>query len=203
MLDGFSRLLYPGQYTVQYALMRWLRGFRIAIPVYVPVYLTSTFLFSMGRAVRAPVATLKRVISGIALSSTFLTTYCAIGVCMVPLLRRLGFRYSVAGRFAPLTFCIAGVVAGSSLFIEKKSRRIELALFVWAKACDIMWILGKENPNPIIRKVVTGLPGQMLLFGLSLSSIMHAYLRHPHMIRPAYRGIMRRFFDADNRHVFL
>ena len=130
--------------------------------------------------------------------------YCMIGVCMVPLMRRLGFRYSVAGRLAPLCFSIAGVVAGTSLFLEKKSRRIELALFVWAKACDIMWFLGKEQRHlPIISKVVTGLPGEIMLFGLSLSSIMHAYLRHPHMIRPSYRGIMRRFFDADNRHQFL
>ena len=82
-LDSFSRLLYPGQWTVVYAVQRWLRGFRLAVPVYVPVYLTSTLIFSLGRTIRAPLASLKRVLNGIAVSSAFLTTCVRVLCCAV------------------------------------------------------------------------------------------------------------------------
>eukprot|EP00947_MAST-08B_sp_MAST-8B-sp1_P000924 g924.t1 len=178
----------------------------LSVPVYVPVYLTSTLLFSASRLLTRPLPQLQRVAKGIAVSSLFLTTYTAIGVSMLPVLRWLGLRYSVVGpSLAPLAVSAAGMIAGFSVLLEKKSRRIELALFVFQKAIDVVWNLASNAKGPwrwLLAEVVTGLPGQVLLFSTALGSIMHAFVRHPHMIRGTYRSMLRRFFDSDTRHTF-
>ena len=205
-IDGFAQLLHPGESTLWYFVKRWFLGFKLSVPVYVPVYLTSTLLFSASRLLTRPLPQLQRVAKGIAVSSLFLTTYTAIGVSMLPVLRWLGLRYSVVGpSLAPLAVSVAGMIAGFSVLLEKKSRRIELALFVFQKAIDVVWNLASNAKGPwrwLLAEVVTGLPGQVLLFSTALGSIMHAFVRHPHMIRGTYRSMLRRFFDSDTRHTF-
>ena len=139
----------------------------------------------------------------VATSSMFLSTYCTVGVISVVMLRRLGLRRSTAGALAPFSVAGAGAIAGWTVLMEKKSRRVELGLFVWAKACDIFWQLAENSNLPILSKILTGLPGQLLLFMAGWASMMHAFVRHPTMIRPTYLSLLRRFVDSDSRHQFL
>ena len=94
-----------------------------------PRVLTRGILTSMVAAALADARSLR-----IAMSSAFLTTYTAVGVTAVVLLRHLGLRHSVVGsKLSQCALVLGGMVAGLTVLLEKKSRRVELALFVWAK----------------------------------------------------------------------
>ena len=83
-----------------------------------------------------------------------------------------------------------------SVILEKKSRRIELALYVMGKALEARYNRLREL------KYIPRIPnGEVGLFMLCLSIIMHAYVRYPQMIRRAYYSTMEGFFDSDERHV--
>lgn len=80
--------------------------------------------------------------------------------------------------------------------MEKKSRRIELGLYVLGKAVEARYNhLRQLGYLPRIPN------GEVGFFMLCLGIIMHAYVRHPEMIRRAYYSTMEGFFDSDQRHV--
>ena len=148
-------------------------------------------------------------------SATFLSTYCTFSINFVLFYRALGLRYRYVGSLAQYTYGIAGLTGSLfSTLIEKKSRRIELALYVLSQAveslCNAIAGVHTYRPGEIVVGAVKATAfkassstsvGVLLSFMASMAVVGHAYMRHPDVIRGVYLGMLRRFFDSDERHV--
>lgn len=78
----------------------------------------------------------------------------------------------VATRDHKLVYWFAGAIAASSVLLEKKARRAELALYVLPRAADSLWyILNKRHLIPNIKNTEVSL-------SLSHTSLMHARAVH-------------------------
>jgi len=193
-----GEIVHPGQTFLRFFTVSFLSGVKKALPVYLPVFTLPVLLFYPLSLVKAPVKTLSRTLSGVLRSTVFLALYCATGVSTITLLRQFGVTYTNLGRFAHISPAIAGFMSGLATLIEKKSRRIELALYVLGKAIEGRTLqLSRAGMLPNFEGA------DILVFMGSLSVIMHAYVRHANMLRPSYHSVLCRFFDADNRHVFI
>lgn len=75
----------------------------------------------------------------------------------------------VATRDHKLVYWFAGAIAASSVLLEKKARRAELALYVLPRAADSLWyILNKRHLIPNIKNTEVS---------LSLSLSLHSCTR--------------------------
>lgn len=186
---SFCEVLHPHEGCVGAGLTFFKGGLRRALPVYVPVYLVSTLVFRSKSLVKAPWQTVLGIIRNVLQSSVFLSAYCTqswLGACAVSLLGLRGV----------LTAAFAGCCGGTSIFIERKSRRIELGLYVGAHAlkaafrCLIKWGWLKSLPSPA---------GEVVLFSFGISLLMHAFTRNPRLMRKTYYGLFRFFFGSGSR----
>jgi hypothetical protein len=193
-------LFHPTTSFVSFAVTYFLRGLRVALPVYVPVYLVPLVVFSHRRLMAKPVDTLMSTAQGIATSTLFLATYCTLGITSISLFRTLGLRYDVVGNAAEIGLALSGALAGLSTVIEKKHRRIELALYVLQRALDGVHKIASEKFGEHVASPVFG---DSALFAALVAMVAHSHLRHADLVRPAYRSFLTRFFDTDERHVFL
>jgi hypothetical protein len=90
---------------------------------------------------------------------------------------------------------LAGFFGGLMVSIEKRSRRLELALYVLAQAIPSAYRnLVAKGRLPHIRNF------EVLLFMSSMVVIMHAYILHPHLLRPSYLSLLRFFFGSGGRN---
>eukprot|EP00941_MAST-03F_sp_MAST-3F-sp1_P001328 g1328.t1 len=186
-----------------YALFRYfINGLKLAVPVYVPVYSLSTLLFQRKKLFSKAkfFTTVTKVLFNISRSCIFLSLFCTIGVGSLAILRAVGLRYSVAGKHARHLFVVAGAMAGGSVLIEKKSRRIELALYLARIAAGSLWKIANTEKWVIVR-ILFGIPvlgkalyrkGNVLLFCCALASLLHARLRHPAVLRKSYSSVIDR-----------
>ena len=104
-----------------------------SIPVYAPVYLFPALLVH-GRALfdgsPAAAALWAKTAKGVLRSSAFLALYCTLcwrGACV-------GFR--ALGRVSPVGIPATAWVGGLATLVEKKSRRMELALYCLSRAVE-------------------------------------------------------------------
>ena len=192
-------ILHPGQSFLQFAVKYFINGLRNAAPVYVPVYAVPLLLFSRKRLMKDPLNTLKGAMMGASRSTLFLATYCTFGIGFMSVGRRLGLRYDTIGSFAKIVPFLCGAVAGLATLIEKRSRRIELALYVMSKAVEGLYNALRERLGD---RLMAPWGGEQLLFAASFAVVCHANLRHPELVRESYRALLMRFFDTDKRHKF-
>jgi len=118
--------------------------------------------------------------------------------------RRLGVRYDRMGKHAPVAIAvIAGLAAGSANILEKKSRRIELGLYVLSYAiqsaieCWASW--GWLHGQGIFASMYHSPFTSQAILSLAFSIIGHAYVRYPKAIRTSYLGAMQSFLDTANK----
>jgi len=104
---------------------QWSGGFLRALVLYAPVHAVPVLLFRL-KEIMGPAhvrnAILKRVVAATLRSSAFLATFIASIWSVICLVRHTVRDDTVAG---PLLGCL---VCGTSIFIEKASRRTELAM---------------------------------------------------------------------------
>jgi hypothetical protein len=192
-----SMLLHPGQSFGQFAVSFFINAIRNAAPVYAPVYAVPLVMFSRKRLMRDPVNTIKSAALGASRSSLFLAVYCTVGIVFFSAGRRAGIRHEILGDWACILPLLSGASAGAATLIEKKQRRIELALYVLSKAVEGVYNVFKEKHGfsaPFFAESVA--------FALCFAAVSHANLRHPELLRESYRGLLLRFFDTDERHKF-
>jgi hypothetical protein len=189
-------LLHPDASGLVNTARFFAKALAFAVPVYLPVFSVPILLFYPQLLLKRPVETARRVLEGVARSSLFLSLYTTGGFNTIILLRNLGVTYASAGRAAHLVFAFAGVVGGASTFVEKKSRRIELALYVLTKALEGRW-------NQIVQAGFKPWKnGDVLVFMYCFAVIAHAFTSHRELMRSTYSGLMSKFFDHDERHEF-
>ena len=83
-------------------------------------------------------------------------------------------------------YFIAGIVCSSSIFIEKKSRRSELALYTLPRAIDSLYLIMTE------KKWLSGIKnGELYLFMTSMGLIMYFYEKYPNSLSSLLHSFLK------------
>jgi hypothetical protein len=87
---------------------------------------------------------------------------------------------------------INGFLSGSSVLLETKGRRIELALYCLPRALESLWNLA------VLKGYCRRIPfGEVMLFMISMGALMTVYQHEPDVIPSSYEGILLRFFGVN------
>ena len=204
--SALCRIIHPDtESCTRHVLEYFVRGWRLAVPVYLPVYLLPMLLFGSKRLLRDPHGSLYHLVTGVATSSTFLSLYTTIGFASICGLRRVCHPASVGTAASHVSLgALGGVLCGLANLAERKSRRIELALFVMSHALRSLWYVlrtDKVLPPWLVRWLLRHDRGASLMMAWGFGVVMHAFVRHPAMLRSSYFGLCVRLFDSeDHRH---
>ncbi|KAK9808239.1 hypothetical protein WJX73_002479 [Symbiochloris irregularis] len=159
-----------------------------ALPVYLPVYFLPAILVHRRRLLdsKAGPEILAKVGLGALRSSAFLALYCAFawrGACA-------GFQ--LTDSCTPVSIPATCWTGGLALFAEKKSRRMELALYVLSRAVESFALcLGQWG---YVRQEL--LPGRLdvCMFSLATACILHCYSdahgQHRDVFRSKYLNVL-------------
>lgn len=108
--------------------------------------------------------------------------------------RSVGVRRDTVGGLAKYLPGFSGGMAGFfATLVEKKARRIELALYVLSKSIEGVLFNRDFRGKRLV---------ELLIFAASFSVVTHGNLRHPELIRSVYKSTLFRFIDTDVRHQF-
>ncbi|PWN21591.1 hypothetical protein BCV69DRAFT_248115 [Microstroma glucosiphilum] len=157
------------------AALRWLRGWKVCMGIYIPVHLLPRLLFNPRQFAKNPIDAIQKVLMGSARSASFLATFIAsiwFMVCLgrTVLLPRLF--PSVSHRFwdrglGPL---MGSFACGFAIFIEEKRKRAEMALYVAPRAlyaCAEMlrpgWLSNGQSGAVWAERIVFGLAGAIVV----------------------------------------
>ncbi|GAB4820265.1 hypothetical protein N2152v2_007311 [Parachlorella kessleri] len=180
---------HPGHTCATHIPSYWPMAYLRALPVYLPVYLIPA-LFVHRRALVNPSTApqiWKKLAAGILRSSLFLSMYCTLafaGAC-------IGFRST--GRTTGAVIAGFTWIAGLAVLLEKKSRRMELALYCLSRVveafglCLIEW--GYLTPRSLPRRT------DVILFSLATASICHCYSDYCGARRQVFRSPYLTVFD--------
>jgi hypothetical protein len=105
---------------VQYLLKH---VFQMAMPLYLPLRVVSTLVFGRKQLLRAPLKTIRKMVTASLLSSLFLALYCGGPFSQHCLHRALGVRNRA------LIVVGAGLMTGTFLLLEPAGRQLDLVLF--------------------------------------------------------------------------
>ena len=181
-------VLHPGQGHAAHTLSFVRRALWRALPVYIPVYVLPLLVFRMRDILRSPARSLYLTAYSIARSCLFLASCgsaCWSAGC---------FLTNYLGSTSSLNALFAGWLCGASVLIEKKGRRIELALYVLAQAVPAAFrCLHDWGYVPRVRHA------DAAVFVASIAVIMAAYVLRPHLLRRSYLSLLLFFFGSGGR----
>ncbi|CAI5485679.1 unnamed protein product, partial [Closterium sp. Naga37s-1] len=126
--------LHPGGWCGWHFLSFLPAAYMRAVPVYVPVYLVSALLVHRSSLLRQPLSIALRTALGAARSSLFLSTYCGAAwfwTCNI---------HQLVGKCTRATMAGGAFLCGLAVLLEKKSRRMELALYCFSRAIESFFI---------------------------------------------------------------
>ncbi|KAG1660912.1 hypothetical protein FOA52_007952 [Chlamydomonas sp. UWO 241] len=172
---------HPGQSCVAHTVSRLPASYVRALGVYIPVYLVPALLVHRQRLIKQPAVLLPKVAAGIARSSLFLTLYIALafgGACA-------GFR--TTGTSTGPILAATVWAGGLATLAEKKSRRMELALYCASRALESFFrCLAEWGALDSVRP---HLPPRLdaVMFSIGCASIMNSYSGD----RGAHRDVFR------------
>lgn len=176
-------VLHPNQQCVPH-FTSFLKGayFR-AVPVYLPVYFVSALLVHRKALLHRPVPILAKTIMGAARSSSFLALYCSSAWIYSCLL------HQTLGRCNGPTIAIAAFPVGISVLLEKKSRRMELALYCFSRAIESFGICASKwgwipSQKQIPKRV------DVFMFSAATAVIMHCYNNERDVFRSKYLNVL-------------
>ena len=161
-----------------------------SLPIYYRVFaIPLLFGFIQGKQPRKSVL---HFIKAVGQSSLFLSMYCTsawISYCSVsdaPLWVRKHIRP-----------WLTAVFAGSTLLIEKQSRRIEVALYVMTHAINVL--LCKSSKKGINFPDHSETIVSMLCCSFLLNAYLNEDTKEAQLIRPGYRFLLERFLDSKSQ----
>ncbi|KAF3785593.1 hypothetical protein EJ110_NYTH27477 [Nymphaea thermarum] len=175
-------IVHGNQSCAAHTITFLLQAYGRALPVYIPVYLIPALIVHRQGLLRRPYSLIGKSILGIARSSLFLSAYCASAWTWTCLLFRIFKRCNIPmvaiGTFPP----------GLALLIEKKSRRMEISLYCFARAIEsfFTWMsdIGLVPPSKEIGRA------DVVLFSLSTAIIMHCYSQEREVFRSKYLNVL-------------
>ncbi len=182
-------ILHPGMTCNQHLFRFFPEGYLRALPVYLPVYVIPAALVHRGKLLKGDsrAELWKKVALGALRSSAFLSLYVDLawrGAC---------FGWNVAGGTSVMALITTCWVAGLATFVEKKSRRMELALYCLSRSLEAFSLTlihnGYINKKRIPRRL------DVLLFSAATACICHCYSDHWGARRDVFRSKYLTVFD--------
>jgi hypothetical protein len=158
----------------QATALTFKNAFARSFPVYATVFGVAA-LYRMRQSVRAPGATLLHVSKSAVQSTTFLAAFVAACMALVCTDRRIMPR-EIWQSYWALSF-----IASSCIYIERKSRRSELALYVLPRALDSLYLILSAR-QPALR-FASGLK-RYALFAAACGGLFHYYVHQPTALHP-------------------
>ncbi|MEW5320344.1 MAG: hypothetical protein WDW38_011423 [Sanguina aurantia] len=171
---------HPGQTCHGHALSLIPHAYLRSLSVYLPVYVIPALLVHRARLLTEAGTLLPKLAAGIARSSAFLALFISSafgGAC-------IGF--NLFGFSTGRSIAASVWLGGLSVLAEKKSRRMELAIYCMSRAqeaasrCVVEW--GWVNPARLPARL------DILLFALGCAAISHCYSDDHGMHRDVFRS---------------
>ncbi|XP_077212967.1 uncharacterized protein LOC143848059 [Tasmannia lanceolata] len=159
-----------------------LQAYGRALPVYLPVYLIPALIVHRQDLLKRPSTILSKGLLGTARSSLFLSLYCSSAWLWTCVLFRI-FKSCNIPLVAMGTF-----PTGLALSIEKKSRRMEISLYCFARAIESFFTCMADVgyfPQPTRLK-----RADVAVFSLSTAIIMHCYAQEREVFRSKYLNVL-------------
>lgn len=208
-------IAHPNTFSLTHALRIFPGVFKLAIPLYLPVYLVPAAIVQRTKLfvpVQEAIAKWRRLILSVLRSSAFLSSF----TCLTWL--GISTYQDVVGYPTVLGIALAGAFGGLAIFVEKKARRIELALYLACRALEGVlgdWMLRYSTRRQRVLKTVPRLATRsrptfastpqdallarrcdVLLFSLAAAAFLHCYSDHAGARRKAFRPSYLHAIDA-------
>ncbi|KAI8822204.1 uncharacterized protein EV422DRAFT_526037 [Fimicolochytrium jonesii] len=184
-------VLHPSSAScLTYNAQLWPTIFRDIGPVYLALNFVPLLLFKPKVLLHDPVNVTKRNLVATARSAVFLAAFISIFQVMICAQRNLALSSlpipNVLRRDHRYWYYFVGMCCSSSIFLEHKQRRSELAMYVAPKAFTSAWKLLHQ------RGVMTRIPGfEILMGGVSMGLLMSVYQTEPERMS----GLLFRVMD--------
>ncbi|XP_054796199.1 uncharacterized protein LOC129301647 isoform X2 [Prosopis cineraria] len=175
-------IVHGNQSCAEHVFSFLIQAYKRALPVYLPVYLIPALLVHRQGLLKRPNTILAKGLFGTTRSSLFLSVYCSTAWMWTCLLFRIFKRCNI-----PMVV-MGTFPAGLALAIEKKSRRIEIALYCLARAIESFFTcMADAGYVPRSRKIKRA---DVVVFSLSTAIIMHCYAQEREVFRSKYLNVL-------------
>ena len=169
-----------GNWTSMWLLRRFVRGIIDSFPLYLPVHALPMFIFKSHLCVETPYLAARKLFSNVLRSSTFLASFITLTWGGILMTRKWTRRDTSFGVWFG---CVA---SGLSIYVERPTRRRELAMFVFPRVLEIWWEMsGRVQP---VRYFATW------IFSLSMAVLAERSLRPKDTSRNLFSGIGEMMF---------
>ncbi|TPX32943.1 hypothetical protein SeMB42_g07554 [Synchytrium endobioticum] len=168
------------------AIKFFLAEYYRASQLYAPLNIITTLVFRPRAMIRTPIKTMIHFLFTTARSAFFLACFCATGWTSLCAMRRH------LGKDAPWMYVVNGLMAGTTVLLEARSRRLELAMYCLPRALESFYRCGVEWGW---WRYLLG--GERLYFCLSTGILMLLYQHDPESIPETYRNLFTRFLGAN------
>ena len=187
----YRMIFFRGASNAEHFLSHVVKSFAATLSVYAPVYLVPAALIHREKLLSREKGPdlLSRIAVGSARSALFLSSYVGAAWSGVDLANR-AFGGSCDGRSLTLGVSMAGLAT----FIEKKSRRMELAMYCTSRAIEtaaLMAVYRGFVPNWIQRR-----RADVFLFSVASATIMHCYNTERDVFRSKYLSVLDFIFGS-------
>ncbi|KAJ0411221.1 hypothetical protein ATCC90586_003860 [Pythium insidiosum] len=175
-------------------LQTFRKAFVSAFPLYLSLFIVPSVVIHFKKFLARPARTLGRAVLNATRSNTFVASFVALYMACVCVQRRF------ASKDHRIVYYLAGLGASTSILIEPKSRRSELALYVLPRALESLFVILRD------RRIVKGLRhGDVALFSLSMACMMYAYEHEKSSMGTFLHSTLKRFLQTatDKKKVFL
>ncbi|DAZ97856.1 TPA: hypothetical protein N0F65_003283 [Lagenidium giganteum] len=176
------------------AFHTFTRAFKRTFPLYLSLFIVPSVVIHFNKFIAKPVSSLSRAVLGATRSNTFLASFVTTYAMVICAQRR------VTSHDHRVIYYLAGLVASISILMEPKSRRSELALYVFPRAVDSLFMILRD------RRIFAGVKhGEVLLYSFSMSIMMFCYEHEKDSFPSFLSGIMKRFLQTprDKRRAYL
>jgi len=187
-------IIHPGKTCTVHALTFFPEAYLRALPVYLPVYAIPAALVHRGKLLAPETRNelwLKMALGALR-SSAFLALYCTLawrGVCT-------GFH--IAGGASGRVVAASVWLAGLAVLLEKKSRRMELALYCLSRAVEAFTLAAVTwgwLPLRTRSGWMAHIRLDVVLFSAAAAAICHCYSDHDGARRCVFRSKYLTVFD--------
>lgn len=178
--------LHPGLNCAQHTIAFLPEAYYRALRVYVPVYIIPAALVHRKRLI-GNLRLWYKIAFGTARSSLFLALYCTLawtGACA---------GWQLSGRTTSALIAASCWVSGLATLAEKKSRRMELALYCLSRAVESLGLVVVAQgliPQRYIPKRM-----DVILFSIASAAIIHCFSDHCGARREVFRSKYLEVFD--------
>ena len=168
------------------ACRKFMVAFNMAYKFYIPIHGLPTLIYKRKRLTKEPLKITKDFVYKVFCSSLFIA--CYISSFWYMMCRFKNWRR----RTDKINVVISATLCTFAIFWETKSRRTELALYIFPRFLESLFLfLVKHGYLRTIKN------GEVLIFAVAMSIIMYVYQNEPRNIKSSYLSMFKRFF-GDN-----